>query len=65
MAKKKWDSQGLALSRFLFALEMDRLRNEVRQELAWTVMFADGILSYNESREEVEACYGEKRHDSQ
>lgn len=55
----------MALSRFLFALEMDRLRNEVRQESVWTVMFADGILIYNDSREEVEACYGEKRNDSQ
>ena len=31
--------QGLALSLFLFALVMERLTDEVRQESPWTVVF--------------------------
>lgn len=46
-------SQGSAFSPFLFALVMDRLTEEVRQECPWTAMFADDIVISSESREQV------------
>ncbi|KAK3510058.1 hypothetical protein QTP70_026788, partial [Hemibagrus guttatus] len=46
--------QGLALSPFLFAIVMDQLSEEVRQESPWTIMFADDIVMCSESREQVE-----------
>ncbi|KAK3515256.1 hypothetical protein QTP70_013019 [Hemibagrus guttatus] len=46
--------QGLALSPFLFAIVMDQLSEEVRQESSWTMMFADDIVICIESREQVE-----------
>ena len=36
--------QGSALGPFLFAVVMDRLTDEVRQESAWTMIFADDIV---------------------
>ncbi|KAK3543882.1 hypothetical protein QTP70_030154 [Hemibagrus guttatus] len=40
--------QGSALSPFLFAIVMDQLSEEVRQESPWTMMFADDIVICSE-----------------
>ncbi|KAK3514090.1 hypothetical protein QTP70_003205 [Hemibagrus guttatus] len=46
--------QGSALSPFLFAMVMDQLSEEVRQESPWTMMIADDIVICSDSREQVE-----------
>ncbi|KAK3540870.1 hypothetical protein QTP86_002452 [Hemibagrus guttatus] len=46
--------RGSALSPFLFAIVMDQLSEEVRQESPWTMMFAGDIVICSESREQVE-----------
>ena len=46
--------QGSALSPFLFAVIMDKLTDEVRRKPAWTMLFADDIVIFEETREELE-----------
>ena len=46
--------QGSALCPFLFAVIMDRLKDEVRREPPWTMLFADDIVIRKETREEVD-----------
>ena len=46
--------QGSALSPFLFAVIMDRLTDEVRREIPWTMLFGSDIVICEETREEVE-----------
>ncbi|KAK3521327.1 hypothetical protein QTP70_003170 [Hemibagrus guttatus] len=46
--------QGSAQSPFLFAIVMDQLSEEARQESPCTMMFADDIVICSESREQVE-----------
>ena len=43
-----------ALSPCLFALVMDRMTDEIREEAPWTMMFADDIVICSESKEQVE-----------
>ena len=54
--------QGSALSPFLFAMEMDRLTDEIRQESQWNMMFADDIVICRESKENVEEQLESWRH---
>ncbi|KAI5619923.1 hypothetical protein C0J50_20517 [Silurus asotus] len=46
--------QGSAMRPFLFAVVMDRFKDEVRQESPWTMMFVYDIVICGESREQVE-----------
>ena len=46
--------QGLVLSPCLFAMAMDRMTDEIREEAPRTMMFADDIVACSESKEQVE-----------
>ena len=50
--------QGSELSPFLFAVIMDRITDEVRREPLWTMLFADDIVIFDETREKVERRLG-------
>ena len=54
--------QGSALSPFLFAMVMNRLTDEIRQESLWNMMFADDIVICSESKENVEEQLENWRH---
>ena len=45
--------QGSALSPFLFAVIIDRITDEVKRKPPWTMLFTDGIVICEETREEV------------
>ena len=67
--------QGSALSPCLFAMVMDMMTDDIREEAPWTMMFTDDIDICSESKERVEEkleiwryniiCFGEKRNESQ
>ena len=46
--------QGSALSPCLFAMVMDRITDDIREEAPWTMMFADAIVICSESKEWLE-----------
>ena len=46
--------QGSALSPFLFRVIMNRLTDKVRREPPWTMLFADDIVIYEETRKEMD-----------
>ena len=46
--------QRSALSPFLFAIAMDRLTNEIKEEALWPTMFTNDVVLYRKSKEEVE-----------
>ena len=46
--------QRSALSPFLFAVITDRITDEVKREPPWTMLFADDIMIYEETRLEVQ-----------
>ena len=46
--------QGSALSPFVFAMVMDRLTDEVRQESSWNMKFVGDIVICSESKEQLE-----------
>ena len=46
--------QGSALSPCLLKMVMDRMADKIREEAAWTMMFADGIVICSESKEQAE-----------
>ena len=54
--------QGSALSPFLFAVIMDRLTDEIRRDLPWTMMFADDIVICDKTKEEAEGSLERWRH---
>ena len=54
--------QGSALSPCLFAMVMDRMTDEIREESPWTMMFADNIVICSESKEQVEEKLESWRH---
>lgn len=54
--------QGSVISLYLFDLIMDVLREEVRGEAPWSMMFADDIVLNGFTREEIQAKLEEWRY---
>ena len=46
--------QGSALSSCLFAMVMDRMKDDIREESPWTMMVADDMVICSESKEQVD-----------
>ena len=46
--------QGSALGSCLFAMVMDRMMDDIREEAPWTMMFSDDIVICSESKERLE-----------
>ena len=46
--------QGSTLNPCLFAMVMDRMTDDIREEAPWTMMFADDIVVCSKSKEWVE-----------
>ena len=49
-----WTAPGISIKSVPVCSVVDRLTNEVRREPPWTMLFADDIVIYEETREEVE-----------
>ena len=47
-------NQRSALSPCLFAMVMDRMTDEIREEAPWTMMFTDDIVICSENKEQIE-----------
>jgi hypothetical protein len=45
--------QGDALCSYLFGLVMDELTNFIQEEVHWSILFANDIVSVNETRHAV------------
>ena len=54
--------QGSALNPCLFAMVMDSVTDEVREEAPWTMMFSEDIVICSESKEQVEEKLGSWRY---
>ena len=50
--------QGFALSPFLFTIVMDELTKGIQDELPWCMLFADGIVLIDVTREGVNSKLG-------
>ena len=55
--------QGSALSPCLFAMMMDMMTDDIREEAPWTMMFAESRTGRREAVE-LDICFGEKRNES-
>ena len=54
--------QGSALRPCLFAMEMDMMTDDIREEAPWTMMFADDIFICSESKKRVEEKLESRRY---
>ena len=54
--------RGLDLSRCSFAMVMERMTDEIREETPWTMMFAEAVVTCCESKEHVEEKLGRWRY---
>ena len=54
--------QGSALRPCLFAMEMDMMTDDIREEAPWTMMFADDIFICSESKKRIEEKLESRRY---